>query len=108
MLEDLQWLKFEEMVMYQKIMLFNKVIMTNAAPFCRLLLIRGMMQRQVHYNVRVRELRIAWRPRTAKRGQKSYLVTAVKLYNDVKVEGKGYDKDDLKEAVKSEIIRWRK
>ena len=110
MLDDLKWLKFEEMVKYTKIMIMSKLTFNNSAPFCKMLVVRGMSQRQDHYNVRQRELRIAWRPRTSRRGQQSFLVSALKLYNDSKVAGKGIetDKDKMKEAVKSAIISWRK
>ena len=110
MLDDLKWLKFEEMVKYTKIMIISKLTFNNSAPFCKMLVVRGMSQRQDHYNVRQRELRIAWRPRTSRRGQQSFLVSALKLYNDSKVAGKGIetDKDKMKEAVKSAIISWRK
>ena len=38
--------------------------------------------------VRERELKIAWRPKMSRRDQKSFMYTAVKMYNQTKIMGK--------------------
>ena len=43
---------------------------------------------QIRCYVRERELKIAWRPKMSRRGQKSFMYTAVKMYNQTKIMGK--------------------
>ena len=89
-------------------MLFEKVVVTNSAPFSKALILRGMREAQNHgYNVRERDLRIAWRPRTSRRGESSYLISSLKLYNQMKLAGRGLGKDDIKAYVKDKLISWR-
>ena len=108
MLLSLDWLKFDEIVKYNKVMLFAKIMSLRVSPYCFLLIYRGMNQVQTRYHVRERDLRIAWRPLTVNRGDKSFLVTATKHYNKVKVEDKQFeDKDDQKAYVKHQIKSWR-
>ena len=66
------------------------------------------MQVQVRYDVRERDLRIAWRPKTMKRGDRAFLVSAARSYNQMKVAGRGLDKDALKDHVKATLVTWRK
>ena len=109
MLKRLNWLKFDELIIYNKVMLFEKIAhVANASPFSRMLIVRGMMQVQVRYDVRERDLRIAWRPKTMKRGDRAFLVSAARSYNQMKVAGRGLDKDALKDHVKSTLVSWRK
>ena len=109
MLKRLNWLKFDELIIYNKVMLFEKIAhVANAAPFLRMLIVRGMMQVQVRYDVRERDLRIAWRPKTMKRGDRAFLVSAARSYNQMKVAGRGLDKDALKDHVKATLVTWRK
>ena len=60
------------------------------------------------YQTRLRELRIAWTPRLARRGMMSFIYNAVKLYNYMKVMGKMIAKDDFKNEIKQIIMSWRK
>ena len=101
MLLSLDWLKFDEIVKYNKVMLFAKIMSLRVSPYC-------FLRVQTRYHVRERDLRIAWRPLTVNRGDKSFLVTATKHYNKVKVEDKQFeDKDDQKAYVKHQIKSWR-
>ena len=108
MLIQLRWLNFPEMIMYNKIILINKIASSSVAPFCLTLMIRGMNERQQRYNIRERDLRIAWKLRTQRRGDKSFLASSLKLYNQAKVAGRGDDLAEFKDIVKNKIISWRK
>ena len=108
MLTQLRWLNFPEMIMYGKIILVNKIMSSNVSPFCLMLMIKAMNDRQQRYQTRERDLRIAWRVRTQRRGDKSFLVSALKLYNFAKVAGRGDDLAEFKEIVKDKILSWRK
>ena len=107
MLDDLKWLKLVEVIQYNKIMLLNKIISTQAAPYCMKLVEVGMKTRQNQYATRERELRIAWFPKHVRKGCSSYLYTATKLYNQVKLLGKIMNKKALMKHVKSTIVSWR-
>ena len=86
MLNDLNWMKFEIMVAYNKIMLMHRILSSSAAPYCMMLMQKAM--HQTRYLMRERELCIAWRSKQARKGFSSFLVTAVSLYNQVKLMGK--------------------
>ena len=76
MLRELKWLKLVETAQMSKILLLNKIIVTQAAPYCFALVKVGMETHQTKYSVRERELRIAWKPRLVKKGCSSFLFTA--------------------------------
>ena len=107
MLQALDWMTFDQIIKYSKVMLLYKIVITDAAPFCKTLIHRGLAEQQQRYFVRERELRIAWRSRSLRHGDKSYLLTACKLYNDVKLLGKILTKRKLKDLVKTKIKSWR-
>ena len=108
MLRELKWLKLVETIEYNKIMLLNKIISTQAAPYCMKLVKEGMMTHQTKYAVREVELRIAWHPKYSRTGSTSFIYTAVKLYNQVKLMGtKNKKLESLKKHVKSKIVSWR-
>ena len=108
MLQELKWLMFPEIINYNKIVLMDKIISSSVSPYCLMLLKRGMAQRQDRYNTRERDLRIAWRCKTVRRGEKSFMHSALKLFNHSKVAGRGLDKLELKEFIKDKLIKWRK
>ena len=62
---------------------------------------------QSRYMVRDVELKISWRPKLTSRGYKSFLYTAVKLYNQVKIIGKKLIDATLNKFVKTTIKSWR-
>ena len=105
MLKDLDWMKFELMVAHSKVMLLHRIVSFAAAPFCMSLVTAA--SQQTRYAVRERELRIAWRPKLARRGYNSFLVTAVRLYNQTKILGKIMKTTSLSKFVKSQIKQWR-
>ena len=107
MLTQLKWMTFENMVRYNCVMLMYKIVLTYCTPFSKVLIYRGIDQHQTRYEIRERELRIAWVPRYVRVGGKSYLVRATQAYNHVKLFGKLIHKDDLKKMVKEKIITFK-
>ena len=105
MMRELDWLKFQLMVAYEKIMLLNRIVANSAAPFCMMLVSEA--PHQTRYAVRERELRIAWRPRLARRGHSSFLMTSVTLYNQVKLIGKIMKPKTMSKFVKNQLKTWR-
>ena len=99
---------FAETVMYNKIMMLNRIISTAASPYTTMLIQQGMNANQVVYNTRVRELKIAWRPKLVRKGQQSFLFTAISLYNQTKIMGKMISKEDFKGEIKQIVKSWRK
>ena len=106
MIADLNWMKFELMVAYDKIMLLNRIIASASAPYTMMILMAA--RHQTRYAVRERELRIAWRPKLSRRGGKSFIVTSVKLYNQIKLLGKVMTKKAMSKFVKLELKNWKK
>ena len=76
------WLKFTEMVMVSKITLLHKIMITSAAPVCKLMITEAPSQ--TTHSIRDREIKVAWRPKMQTRGAISFIQTAVKLYNQIK------------------------
>ena len=107
MLRQLRWLKLAEIAQMSKILLLNKIIVTQAAPYCFALVKVGMETHQTKYSVRERELRIAWKPRLVKKGCSSFLFTATRLYNQVKLMGKVLTTGETKSFIKKQIVDWR-
>ena len=107
MLRELDWLKMVETVQFNKTMLLHKILSTQAAPYCTKMIHEGMMSHQTKYPVRQVELRIAWNPRHARTGSTSFIHTAVKLYNQVKIMGKKLKTESIRKHVKSIIKSWR-
>ena len=105
MIQDLNWLKFELMVAHSKIMLLNRIISTASAPYTMTLI--AAARHQTRYAVRERDLRIAWKPKLSRGGYKSFLVTAVDLYNKIKLLGKVMSKKALSKFVKIELKLWK-
>ena len=106
MMADLNWMKFELMVAYDKIMLLNRIIATASAPYTMMIIMAA--RHQTCYAVRERELRIAWRPKLSRRGGKSFIATSVSLYNQIKLLGKVMTKKAMSKFVKLELKNWRK
>ena len=105
MIAELNWMKFELHVAYNRIMLLNRIVTTASAPFIMMLVTNA--RHQTRYSVRERELRIAWKPRLARRGQRSFIANAVLLYNQVKLLGKVMTSKMLKGYVKTELKTWK-
>ena len=57
MIRELDWMKFQLMVAYEKIMLLNRIVSNSAAPFCMILV--AAAPHQTRYAVRERELKFA-------------------------------------------------
>ena len=106
LLLKIKWLKFKETVEHVKVMLMHKIVTTAAAPFCHHLV--ATAKHQTRYAVRERDLRIAWRPRMARRGEKSFLYTSVKLFNQVKLTGKVMKHSAISKFVKDTVLSWRR
>ena len=107
MLDELKWMKLEEMIKYNKIVLLNKIISTEASPYCMKLIFEGMKSYKHGYAIRERDLRIAWCPKSVRKGCNSFLFTATKLYNQVKIMGKCIKDTKLKAYIKDTIKTWR-
>ena len=105
MLTSLRWLKFELVVAYGKVMLLHRILSTSSAPFIMMLV--ASARYQMRYTVRERDLRIAWNPRMARKGCKSFLATAVSLYNNLKILGKVMTMKAVSKYVKSELKTWK-
>ena len=108
MLTRLDWMTFNDIVKYNRIMLMYKLVIYPTSPFCKLFIWRGIAELNERYQLRERELRIAWKVKKVRQGDKSFLVQATKLYNHCKLFGKIKSKDDLKEYVKKTIHSWHK
>ena len=108
MLTRLDWMTFNDIVKYNRIMLMYKLVIYPTSPFCKLFIWRGIAELNERYQLRERELRIAWKVKKVRQGDKSFLVQATKLYNHCKLFGKIKSKDDLKEYVKRTIHSWHK
>ena len=104
LLSKMKWMKFAEVVQWSKIMLLHRVITTSSAPYCKQLL---DVSHQSRYAMRDIELKIAWRPRLTRRGFKSFIYSAVKLYNQVKLIGKKMTTATISKFVKLTIKSWR-
>ena len=107
MAADLDWLYFDEMVKFNRVMLCHKLLSTGAAPYTMMLVVEAMMNRKPQYNTRVVELRIAWNPRLERKGRASCIYKAVQLYNQTKVMGKLIDASEFRDTVKDIIKKWR-
>ena len=107
MIRALDWLTFSDMINYAKVMLLYKLVLTQAAPFCKMLITRGIALRNDGYQLRERELRIAWDVRYQRRAGRSFLITATKVYNHAKLFGKVIQKDERKKYVRKKILSWR-
>ena len=105
MIRDLNWLKFELNVAYNKVMLLNRILTHAASPYCMQLVTAA--SRQTRYLVRERDLRIAWRPKFERKGGNSFIVTAVRLYNQVKILGKVMKPASMSKFVKEKIKSWK-
>ena len=105
LLNMMDWMKFSEVVQLTKILLLSRIVKNSSAPYCVKLIKDAYTQSR--YMVRDVELKIAWSPNLARRGCKSFLYTAVKLYNQVKIIGKKLSDDALSKFVKSTIKSWR-
>ena len=99
------WLKFTEMVMVSKITLLHKIMITSAAPVCKLMITEAPSQ--TRYSIRDREIKVAWRPKMQTRGAISFIQTAVKLYNQIKIVGKKVPNRSLSKFIRSAIKSWR-
>ena len=107
MLRELKWQKMVEMIQYNKIMLLKRILSTQASPYCMMMLKEGMMTHQTKYAVREVELRIAWCPKYTRTGSTSFIFTAVKLYNQVKIMGTKLKFESLRKHIKNKILSWR-
>ena len=105
MIDEMKWLKFTQHVDYMKVMLLHNIVATSAAPYCKMLI--SAASHQTRYSVRERDLRIAWRPKMARRGCKSYLYTSVILYNQIKLLGKKMKTSQISKFTKSTLLAWR-
>ena len=105
LLNMMDWMKFSEVVQLIKILLLSRIIKTSSAPYCNKLINDAYTQSR--YMVRDVELKIAWSPKLSRRGCRSFLYTAVKLYNHVKIVGKKLSDNALSKFVKSTIKSWR-
>ena len=107
MLSRLEWMTFDQLIKYTKIMLLYKQVIYYVSPYCKILIHRGVAKINARYEIRERELRIAWRPKTVKTGERSYLLSATVLYNAAKLFGKVIPREELKENVKTKVKLWR-
>ena len=105
LLERMKWLRFTELVQHTRIMLLHKILATSAAPYCSMLTAAATMQ--TRYAVRETELKIAWRSKLARKGDKSFIQAAVKLYNQSKLMGKIMTMKRISKFIKSVILSWR-
>ena len=106
LLTKMKWLKFQEMVDLSKMQMIHKIASTSAAPFCSMLI--NDARHQTRYAVRGMELKIAWRPRMSRRGLKSFMYTAVRLYNQSKIIGKTVKESKVNDYFKQRLLAWRK
>ena len=107
MMNELKWFSFKETVMYNRLTLLNKILDTAASPYVAILIQKAMMNQQATHNTRVRELKIAWRPRLVRKGEQSFIHCSVTLYNHTKIMGKMITKDKIKDEFKNIIKSWR-
>ena len=105
LLVKMKWLKMQEQVDLCKLNVLYNIVTTSSAPFCATLIADA--RHQTRYVVRERELKIAWRARLARRGQKSFLVTAVKLFNQTKIAGKVIPQKKVGQYFKQTLLSWR-
>ena len=107
-ISDLQrmtgWLKFSEMVIQSKINLIHKILLTSAAPVCKMMITEAPSQ--TRYSIRDREIKVAWRPRMQTRGFKSFIQSSVKLYNKTKLVGKKVPSGSISKFLRSTILSW--
>ena len=106
MIKELNWMKFTDMVDHAKVMLLHKILVTSAAPYCKMLVENA--SNRTRYATREVELKIAWRPKLARKGCKSFLVTSVKLYNQVKLIGKMMKHSAISKYTKATLLAWNK
>ena len=108
MMNRLKWLSYHETVMYNKLVMINRILDTSAAPYTTMLNAQGMKNQHGFHNTRVRELKIAWKPRLVRKGEVSFIYSSVNLYNQTKIMGKMVEKDKIKDEFKTIIKSWRK
>ena len=88
--------------------MINRILDTSAAPYTTMLNAQGMKNQHGFHNTRVRELKIAWKPRLVRKGEVSFIYSSVNLYNQTKIMGKMVEKDKIKDEFKTIIKSWRK
>ena len=108
MMNQLKWFTYQETVMYNKLVMLNRILDTAAAPYTTMLIQQGMTNQQTIHNTRVRELKIAWNPRLVRKGQASFIYSSITLYNQTKIMGKFIEKHKIKDEFKNIIKSWRK
>ena len=107
MMNELKWFSFKETVMYNRLTLLNKILDTAASPYAATLIQKDMINQQATHNTRVRELKIAWRPRLVRKGEQSFIHCSVTLYNHTIIMGKIITNDKIKDEFKNIIKSWR-
>ena len=106
LLNQMKWMRFSEMVQWTRTMMLWRIVMTSSAPYCKLLMREALTQ--TRYVTREVELKIAWRPRLARKGEKSFMFNSVKLFNQMKLVGKVMKITAVSKYVKAMIKSWRK